>query len=299
MPTPKTILFALLTVVALTFAAAWAGELRRRRQWAWPRPWELLVGFVTDFFDALGIGSFATTTTLYRLSKSVPDEQIPGTLNVGHCLPTFVQAIVFSEVVAVESTTLVTLIAASVLGSWLGAGFVTRMPRRQIQWGMGTALAVAAALMIARNSGFFPAEGELPAEGAAAAISGGKLVAGAIACFVFGALMTIGIGAYAPIMILVSLLGMNPKTAWPIMTGACAFLMPTCGIRFIRAGAYSPRAALGLTLAGIPAVFVAAPLLNRLPISSVRWLVAAIVAYTAWGMIRAAMRETASQQQQP
>src|SRR3984957_20164960 len=44
---------------------------------------ELLIGFVTDFFDTLGIGSFAPTTAIYKLRRIVPDELIPGTLNVG------------------------------------------------------------------------------------------------------------------------------------------------------------------------------------------------------------------------
>ena len=42
---------------------------------------QVLIGFVTNFFDTLGIGSFATTTTLYKLTQMVPDERLPGTLN--------------------------------------------------------------------------------------------------------------------------------------------------------------------------------------------------------------------------
>jgi len=134
------VLFVLLSLFAGAFAIVWAAELSRRRHWAWPTWYEHLVGFFTEFFDALGIGSFATTTALYRLKRAVPDEKIPGTLNVGHCLPTFVQAIAFAEAVRVEPATLVLLIGSSVLGAWLGAGVVARMSRRAIQWGMGVAL---------------------------------------------------------------------------------------------------------------------------------------------------------------
>ena len=42
-----------------------------------------LIGFLTNFFDTLGIGSFATTTTTYKLLSLVPDERIPGTMLVG------------------------------------------------------------------------------------------------------------------------------------------------------------------------------------------------------------------------
>jgi uncharacterized membrane protein YfcA len=281
---PKVILFALLALFAVGFAIVWAGELTRRKQWQWPTWYESVVGFFTEFFDALGIGSFATTTALYRLRRAVPDEKIPGTLNVGHCLPTFVQAIAFAKAIEVEPATLVLLIGSSVLGAWLGAGVVARMSRSAIQRGMGVALLVAAVLLTLK------ATKNLPAGGEALGLSGVKLAVGIAATFAFGALMTIGIGAYAPIMIMVALMGMNPTAAWPIMTGACAFLMPVCGVRFIRAGAYAPRAALGLTILGIPGVLAAVYIFEKLPIDVVYWLVVAVVSYTAITLLIAAGR---------
>jgi uncharacterized membrane protein YfcA len=278
------VLFGLLFLFAAAFAIVWAFELTRRREWQWPTWFELTVGFFTEFFDALGIGSFATTTALYRLRRALPDEKIPGTLNVGHCLPTLVQAIAFAQAVTVEPLTLLLLISASVLGAWLGAGVVARMSRRAIQWGMGAALLVGAMLLTMKVARF------LPEGGAALGLHGGKLALAVAASFVIGALMTIGIGAYAPIMILVALLGMNPDASWPIMTGACALLMPVCGVRFIRAGAYAPRAALGLTLFGIPGVLVAVKVFKSLPLYAVFWLVIAVVTYTGIALLVAASR---------
>jgi len=98
--------------------------------------------------------------------------------------------------------------------------------------------------------------------------------------------MTIGIGAYAPIMMMVSLLGMNPKAAFPIMMGSCAFLMPIAGVRFIRSGKYDPRAALGLAIAGTPAVLLAAFIITEMPLDAVRWLVVIVVLYVAVSMLR-------------
>src|SRR5438552_7141017 len=112
---------------------------------------ETAVGFVTNFFDTLGIGSFAPTTSFFKIRKMVPDEKIPGTLNVGHCLPTIAQAFIFIAIVEVAITTLAFMIAASVVGSWLGAGVVSKWSRRKVQIGMGIALAVAAALFIMKN----------------------------------------------------------------------------------------------------------------------------------------------------
>ena len=144
---------------------------------------------------------------------------------------------------------------------------------------------MAATLLVMKINKLFP-EG-----GAALGLTGAKLAVGIAASFLFGALMTLGIGAYAPIMIMVALLGMDPKAAWPIMTGACAFLMPVCGVRFIRAGAYAPRAALGLTILGIPGVLAAVYVFKNLPIGVVYWLVVGVVIYSGITLLRAATRE--------
>src|SRR4051812_40984114 len=197
-------LFVALGLVAAAYVTAWAVELTRRHEWHWPGGFHLAVGFVTDFLDALGIGSYATTTTLYRLRRAVADEKIPGTLNVGHCIPTFAQAFIYTTVIEVEPRTLVTLIAAAVAGGWLGAGAVTRLSRQAVQAGMGVALLAAGGLILARLLEWLPGGGD------AVGLEGPQYVAALAGNFAFGALMTIGIGAYAPIMIMVALLGMNP-----------------------------------------------------------------------------------------
>jgi uncharacterized membrane protein YfcA len=251
-----------------------------------PRPsaFEIAVGAVTDFFDTLGIGSFATTASLFKLGGSVPDRLIPGTLNVGHALPTLAQALIYIAIVRVERTTLVSMIGASMVGAWLGAGIVARWSRRAIQTGMGLALLGAVLLMTAQQATLLPHGSE------ALGLHGGWLVAGVAGNFVLGALMTLGIGLYAPCMILVCLLGMNPTAAFPIMMGSCALLMPVAGARFIAKSAYSPSAALGLTLGGLPAVLVAAWVVRSLPLQAVRWLVIGVVTYASAAMLRSAAR---------
>lgn len=282
MPSAKTLLFLLLGVVAVVLCTAWFRELTRNRRWGVPTGFQSIVGFVTNFFDTLGIGSYASTTALYHLRHIVSDEKIPGTLTVGHTIPTLVQAFIYITIVEVEMKTLVLMIGASVLGAWLGAGLVTRLPMRRIQIGMGVALLAAALLILGRLLDVFPKGGD------ALGLEGLLLVAALVGNFALGALMTIGVGAYAPIMIMVSLLGMSPITAFPIMMGSCAFLMPVAGIRFIRTGTYDVRAALGLALAGLPAVLIAAFLVKELPLDVVRWLVVVVVVYTATAMLRAA-----------
>jgi uncharacterized membrane protein YfcA len=219
----------------------------------------------------------------------VADERIPGTLNVGHTLPTITQALIFIAIVNMDVTTLTLMIAASVAGSWIGAGVVSGWPRRNIQIGMGLALLVAATLFLMTIFKIAPGAGE------ALELTGTKLTIGLVGNFVLGALMQVGVGLYGPCLILVSLLGMNPQAAFPIMMGSCAFLMPIGSLNFIRHERYSLRAALGLGLGGIPAVLIAALIVKSLPIEYLRWLVVIVVLYAAISMLRSAFVERAAE----
>jgi len=243
---------------------------------------QLFIGFVSNFFDTLGIGSFATTSSMFKLFKIVPDGLIPGTLNVGHTLPTVVEACIFISIIRVDGRTLACLIAASVAGAWIGAGIVSKWPQHKVRIGLGLCLIGAAALMLASQLNLFPIGSD--AEG----LTGARLIVGTAGNFILGALMTLGIGLYAPCMILVSLLGMSPKAAFPIMMGSCAFLMPVGSVQFLRTRRYQRNASIGLALGGIPAVLLAAFLVKSLPLSAVRWLVVIVVLYTAAMMLRSA-----------
>jgi len=284
---PRTTLLVVLGAVAVAFGIFWFRALAAsaRTGSIRPSPYELLVGFVTDFLDTLGIGSFATTTTFYRARRTIDDRLLPGTLNVGHTLPTVAQAFIYTQAIEVEIKTLIAMIVAAVAGALLGAPIVARWPRRRVQAGMGCALLVLAGVLVYRQLWEEPSTGTL-------GLSGGRFALGVAANFVLGALMTIGVGLYAPCLVLVAMLGMNPSTGFPIMMGSCAFLMPVASVPFVRQGSYAPRAALGLTLAGLPAVLMAAYIVESLPLFWVKWLVAVVVVYTAVMLLRAAKRES-------
>ena len=253
-----------------------------------PTALHLGLGAITNFFDALGIGSFAPTTAAFKLKQMVPDRIIPGTLNVGHALPTIAQAFIYTSIIEVDTLTLYTMIAASALGAWLGAGVVARWPRRRIQIGMGIALLVAATVMLITQLSLFPAGGD------ALGVRGLRLGLAVSGSFLFGSLQTLGIGLYAPCLILVSLLGMSPRAAFPIMTGSGAFVMAVASVRFIRERSYSLRVALGLAIGGIPAVLLAAYIVKELPLYWVRWLVMVVVVYAATTMLWSAMATEAA-----
>lgn len=283
--TIKTLLLLALAGFTVFFVVTLVAAIKKNRSDKTPSPLQTAIGFVTNFFDTLGIGSFAPTTAIFKLKQLVPDELIPGTLNVGHTLPTITQAFIFITIVEVEPVTLLLLIVAAVLGTWLGAGVVSRWPRRNIQIGMGIALLVAAALTL---QAIF---NKSAAGGTAFELTGVKLALGIAGNFALGALMSLGIGLYGPCLIMISLLGMNPTAAFPIMMGSCAFLMPVGSARFVREGSFQLRSALGLALGGIPAVLIAVYIVKSLPLYYVRWLVVLVVVYTAVMMLRSAITE--------
>jgi uncharacterized membrane protein YfcA len=286
--TARDALFVALGIVTVGFLVVVFKALRDRaaagESVATPIPISI-TGFIANFFDTLGVGSFATSTSIFRQWRMVPDERIPGTLNVGYALPTIAQAYIYTRIVPVDSTTLILMIVAAILGAWLGAGLVSSWPRRRVQMGMGLALLGAAIIIVLQQLKITPPGGDL------FQLTGSRLILGIVGNFILGALMTIGIGLYAPCMILVSLLGMSPTAAFPIMMGSCAFLMPLASVRFVRSGGYAPRAILGMMFAGLPAVLIAALIVKSLPLTAVQWLVVVVVTYTAVSLLRTARRE--------
>ncbi len=287
---PITGLLTALGALTAFYLAAWTRAAMAARRLAgreripatdarFPTAGHIALGAGANFFDALGIGSFATTTAVFKFLKMVPDRVIPGTLNAGHALPTIAQAFIFTAVIPVDVLTLFSMITAAVLGAWLGAGVVARWPKQKVQIGMGLALLAAAVFMFMKQMNLFPAGND------AIGVRGITLILAVAGNFALGALMTLGIGLYAPCMILVSLLGMSERTAFPIMMGSCAFLMPIGSLRFIREQSYSLRAAVGLAIGGVPGVLLAAYIVKQLPLYAVRWLVIVVVVYTAAMML--------------
>jgi uncharacterized membrane protein YfcA len=277
------LLLGLLTLLGGLFLfallrTAWVrGQLRPLRE-------AVGLGAVTNFFDTLGIGSFAPTTAYIKLRELVPDSFIPATLNVGHCLPTVAQAMIFINLVRVDPMLLVACIVAAVTGALIGAPIVLRLPTRAVQLAVGVALLVAAGLYAAANLGL------MPGGGTALSLEPRLAACAIVAHFVMGALMTFGIGLYAPSLVLLSLLGLNPTAAFPIMMGACAFLMPVSGLRFLRTDRIDLRVVLGMALGGVPAVLLAAFVIKSLPLQALRWGVVAVVLYSASLLLRAALR---------
>lgn len=239
-----------------------------------------IVGFIANFLDTLGIGSFATSTAMYKGLKLVEDRIIPGTLNVANCIPTVLEAFIYMTIIEVEPVTLVSMLTSATLGAYLGAGIVAKLPTKAVQKTMGISLLVVAFLMFAGKMGWFPGGGE------AIGLTGVKLVIAVVVNFFLGALMTAGIGLYAPCMALVYFLGMSPAVAFPIMMGSCAFLLPVASIKFVKEKAYNRKVSVAVTLFGAVGVLIAAYIVKSLPLDILKWLVIAVILYTSINMLK-------------
>ncbi|MFM5923929.1 MAG: TSUP family transporter [Novosphingobium sp.] len=253
-------------------------------QQAWPRAEAVLLGAVTNFFDTLGIGSFAPTTAWFKFRRMVPDHLIPPTMIAGLTPPSMVQALIFLALLGsrVDPVLLFGTMIALTIGGLIGAPLVYRARVWIVQGAVGIALILAATFY--SLSGF----GLMPIGGTAASLSPGLTVLAIAASFVFGILLNFGIGNYAPTLAMLSLMGLDPRYCFPIMASSNALAGVIVATRHVRAGKIDLRIVLGVALGGIPAVLVAALLVKSMPLDVLRWLVTVVVLYTAVVMLRAA-----------
>lgn len=271
------ITLAALVYIFLMVRASIAGRLV-------PKGEGVIVGAVTNFFDTLGIGSFAPTMAWFKLRKLVPDRLIPCTMLVGHGLPTLAQAIIFLLLlgVLVDPVLLAGCFLAVLMGGLLGAPLVARTKVWIIQLIVGCALILAAALYAMTNLGL------MPGGGTASSLPLVLTIAAIVANFIFGVLLNFGIGNYAPTLIMLSLMGLDPRLSFPIMAGGAAMAVAGAGARHITMGEIDLRLATGMAIGGIPAVFVAAFIVKSMPLEILRWMVIAVVLYAALMMLRSA-----------
>ena len=283
----KIALFAVIAILSVVFFAQWLSLARRRELRERPSWSDLGIGLLTNFGDALGIGSYATTTALYKFRGRPSDELIPGTLTVGSVSVGIAETIIMVTLITVDPKLLIAMVASATAGAWLGAGIVSRMRRRAIQLFMGAALLIAAVFFVIGNLGAFPVGG------AALSLGGWRFLAAVAANFVLGALSTIGIGWYAPTMVVLALLGFNLRAAFPIMMGSGGVMLPVAGVRFLRSRRFAWGPSIGIAVAGVVGVLIAAFIVKSVPLHTLSWLVAAVVMYAAVVMLRSAHRDGA------
>jgi uncharacterized membrane protein YfcA len=237
------------------------------------------IGGISYFFDALGIGSFATSTALLRFFRQVSDRLLPGTLNVSCAIPTLLESFVFLSIIAVDYLTLVLVVIASAFGGWLGASYVTKLPEARIRVLMSFALFFTATLMILSQLHLLPV-----AHADAIGLTGIKLVVGTILGGFYATLLSVGIGSFAPTLATFYLLGMNAKSIFPIMMSACAVGSVFTSLKFVKAGMYNRKVTMAMTVLAIVGVLVAAYLVKSLPLKVLTWMVVIVIYYSSFSL---------------
>jgi uncharacterized membrane protein YfcA len=274
------LLFGVLFAVNLAFFVGWYRSGKTYTGRKRPLLIEYPLGLVFGFFDTLGIGSFAPTTAALKFQGKIADDLIPGTLNVGLNVAAMLEMVIMVSSIAINPVLLMSTILSAALGAWVGAGIVNRMPKPAIQLAMGIALFIAGCVFVATNLQL------LPGGGVAYTLEGWRLMVAVGVNFVLGALMSVGIGLYAPCMIVVTLLGLHPLAAFPIMMGSCGLVQPAAGLQFFRSGRFAFGTSLAITIGSIPGVLLAAFVVKQLPLKALRWLVVLVVIYAAVTMLR-------------
>ena len=247
-----------------------------------------ITGFVANFLDTLGIGSFAPSSAAFKLTRSVDDVLVPGTLNVGDTVPVCVEAFLFFGLVEMDVLTLVLMLVASVAGSILMASIVSKFDRKKVRYTLFIGLFILATVILMKVLGVGP----FGTVGTELGLSGIKLVIAVVGNFIFGALMSIGVGLYAPCMAMVLALGMDAGCAFPAMMGSCAYLMAFGnGPKFIKEGRYDMVASWTQAIFGALGVYVAYAFVKSLPLDVLTKIIVAIVYLTAFLYLRDAIKK--------
>jgi len=255
------------------------------RERAVPTPEAVLLGAVVSFFDTLGIGSFAPTTAWMKFRKMVPDRLIPPTMLVGLTPPAMTESVIFLILlgVRVDPVLLFCFAIAVLLGGLVGAPLVAQARVWVVQLVVAIGLVLAAIAYAMTNLHLFPGGGT------AASLPMGLTIAAIAANFAFGVLLNFGVGNYAPTLVTLSLMGMDPRLVFPIMAAGAAVMGAGACVRHIQMGQMNLKVVIGLALGGVPAVLVAAFIVKAMPLELLRWLVIVVVLYAAAVMGRAAI----------
>jgi uncharacterized membrane protein YfcA len=246
----------------------------------------LALGAVVNFLDALGIGSFATTTAWFKFRRMVPDRLIPQSLLCGLTPPAMTESIVYLIAlgVLVDPVLLFSCVIAVFIGGLVGVPLVTRARVWVVQMIVAIGLVLAAAAYAMTNLHLFPGGGT------ATSLPLTLMIVAILANFGFGILANFGVGNYAPTLVMFSLMGMDPHLCFPIMAGGACLMGAGASVQHIRIGQVDMRVVLGLAIGGIPAVLVAVYIVKEMPVEYLRWLVFVVVVYAAAVMAHASLK---------
>jgi uncharacterized membrane protein YfcA len=281
-------ILALIVLVNGYFAYLFIVDFIRHKSEAWKEPgsnlFYMALGIISQFFSTFGVSDFAMCTVVYRFTKTVEDKKIPGTLNAQCAIPVAFMALAYITVIKVDAATLIILIIAQSLGSYLTPRIVVKLPVGKIRLGIGIGLLGAAFFILAGQAHLIPSSGNLTGFG------GARLMTAALAVFIFGALNNIGIGSYAPTMATIYALGIDPRVAFPIMMGGCAFSCAVGAMEFVRLGGYYRKPTLWFSTVGLVGVAAAVYLVKSMNVDLIKWVIFVVVLYASFDLLSKELR---------
>ena len=267
------------------------GELKAAGGKKWAQG--MFVGIFANFLDTLGCGSFAPSTFLYKTFKNVEDINIPGTLNVGDTFPVIFEALIFTTSVECEPVFLVAMCVAAMIGAYAFAEIITKWDVNKIRLGLGIAMLGTAVIVFMRTSGIGPFGNMGEATGFT--VGQWQFWVAVLLNVVWGALMDIGFGLYAPCMATCLLLGCSSGVCFPVFMGSCALLMPANSLVFIKKGRYDAVATLGNFIGGCVGVFIAWKIVTSIPATALNYIVCVVLFYVAWTLLNARAKDLKAQ----
>jgi uncharacterized membrane protein YfcA len=274
-----TMLIALIILLHIFSTAILVHDLRAH----WPgfllEPGRLYVqaplSFLLNFLSGLGISDYAICTALYHKTGWAEPRKLPGTLNTQSALPALVFSVAYLSNVQVDIGTLLPLLAAHVLGSYLSPKLAMSLPLRRVRQVLAGGLLFAGCAILANKLHLLQLGGQ------AMGVYGLKLAAGIICFFFIGALKAMGVPGYPLSMSATFFLGLHPLVSYPLMMGGGALAAPLVLVRYIKLDGYMRKMTLLGATIGVAGGCVAVFIVKSLDISLLQWLVAGVVFYAA------------------
>ncbi|MBA2651213.1 MAG: sulfite exporter TauE/SafE family protein [Tatlockia sp.] len=241
-------------------------------------------GILAFIADTIGIGSFAVNVALAKLLGTFPDDELPAVNNGAQVIPGTFESIFFMQLVDVDLTMMVTLVAGTCIGGLVGGAIVTRLSKQAIRLAMMYCFTGIIILLVCHQLRILPVGGELME------LHSWKLLIGFLALMVCGALTTVGIGLFAMVQGVLFLLNVSPVVAFPIMTTAGAMQQPLTTLVFVQQNKIPLKKTLILSFAGCIGVFITLPLFTQLTVSWLRSLLLCILIYNLFAIGRTYFR---------
>ncbi|MFA6303974.1 MAG: sulfite exporter TauE/SafE family protein [Legionella sp.] len=245
----------------------------------------ILSGIIAFISDTVGIGSFAVNTALAKLLGTFTDDELPAMNNGAQVIPGTIESLFFMQLVNVDLTTLVTLVAGTCVGGLLGGFVVCHLSKQAVRLAMVCCFALIITLLLCHQFHILPIGGEL------IALHSWKLVVGFLAMVVCGTLTSVGVGLFVMVQGVLFLLNVSPLVAFPIMTTAGAMQQPLTTLVFLRENKIPLKKTMVLSLAGCLGVFIILPLFTQLTVTWLHTLLLGILFYNFITIGRAYLRD--------